>query len=233
MENISKEIERLILIQKYSNTYNYTDEINDLKEILEKERDGKLCSELETKSKKLKEDQLQENIKTVCYCKPIFYYIGKGIGFPLPCSESCVYYRLFERINGIKNTPERKYVNYDYKAYRSQYTQNNDNKPLKYSSRIYLEKIIDKYYKNNEYIKKNRNKILDLNDKLEQAYQQVKDSKRKNSLNAHYRLYKLLQLCDKKYDLPNFKKISTKKFLDETQRVWKEICKINEWELID
>src|ERR1700755_1045033 len=89
--------------------------------------------------------------------------------------------------NFLKDLYKNKWDNYNYKSNRSQYTLNNDNKPLKYSSRIYLEKVIDKYYKNNKEIKNNYDKILNLNDEFEQAYQDVKCStKRKNSLNVHF-----------------------------------------------
>src|ERR1044072_7779536 len=77
--------------------------------------------------------------------------------------------------NFLKNLNNSKYY---YEASYSQNTQNNYNKPLRYSSRIYLEKVIDKYYKNNKEIKNNYDKILNLNDEFEEAYLDVKCSKR-------------------------------------------------------
>ncbi|KAL7645603.1 UNVERIFIED_CONTAM: hypothetical protein RMT77_003989 [Armadillidium vulgare] len=125
------------------------------------------------------------------------------------------------------------YENKSYKAYRSQYKENNDEK-LIYSPRIYLEKVIQKYYENNTDIKNNYGKILKLNDELENAYKQVKDVKRKNSLNVHFKLYKLVQLCGVKCDIRDFKiSIKLEKNLNEYQTIWEKICKINDWKLID
>jgi hypothetical protein len=45
-------------------------------------------------------------------------------------------------------------------------------------------------------ITKYRNELLEMHDQLEQAYQEVKDSERLNSLNVNWKLYKLLQLLD-------------------------------------
>jgi hypothetical protein len=128
---------------------------------------------------------------------------------------------------------EKRYnhENYDYKAYRSQYTQSNDNKPLIYSSRIYLEKVIEKYYETNEDIRNNRDKILSLNDQLENAFKQVKDPSRKNSLNVHFKLSKLLQLCDEKCDVSSFKKMKKNK-LNLYNKIWGKICAMNGWKLI-
>ena len=127
-----------------------------------------------------------------------------------------------------------KNYNNDYKAYRSQYTQNDNNKPLKYSPSIYLERIIKKHYKYNTDIMNNYDKILDLNDELENAYKQIKDVNRNNSLNVHFKLYKLMQICGVKCDMKDFKiSIKLEKALNEYQTIWKKICEINEWKLIE
>jgi len=134
--------------------------------------------------------------------------------------------------NFLKNLNNSKYY---YEASYSQYTQNNYNKPLRYSSRIYLEKVIDKYYKNNKEIKNNYDKILNLNDEFEEAYLDVKCSKRKNSLNVHFKLFKLLQLCGVKCNISDFQKVSNKReiTLNKYNKMWEEICEINKWKLIE
>ena len=122
-----------------------------------------------------------------------------------------------------------------YEASHSQYAQNNNNKPLKYSPRIYLEKVIDKYYKKNEKIRIKHDKILNLNDELEETFQQeIKNFKRKNSFNVHFKIYKLLQLCGVKCNISDFQKVSNKReiTLNEYNEMWKKICEINKWDLI-
>ena len=58
--------------------------------------------------------------------------------------------------------------------------------------------------KNNKEIMNNYDKILNLNDEFEQAYLDVKCSKRKNSLNVPFKLFKLLHLCGAKCNILDF-----------------------------
>ena len=82
---------------------------------------------------------------------------------------------------------------------------------------------------------KNYDKILNLNDEFEEAYLDVKCSKGKNSLNVHFKLFKLLQLCGVKCNISDFQKVSNKReiTLNEYNKMWEEICEINKWKLIE
>ena len=145
---------------------------------------------------------------------------------------------ILENTESYKNILKYEYQNKNffnnYKPYRSQYTQHNDSIPLKYSPRIYLTKIIDKYYYNNKDIRSNKDKILNFNDQFENAYKKIKDSKRKNSLNIHFKLYKFLQLCSVKSNISDFKiHVKNKKILDEYELIWKEICITNNWKSME
>ena len=93
-----------------------------------------------------------------------------------------------------------------------------------------MEKVILKNYYNNKDIMENVGRILNHNDELERAYQQIKVSK--NSLNVHFKLYKLLQLCGLECNVEDFINLKTKP-LDKYQKAWKEICKINNWKVIE
>ena len=65
---------------------------------------------------------------------------------------------------------------------------------------------------------------------LDSAYEKIKDPKRKKSLNVHYKLYKLLRLCNVDCKILDFKiPFKTKKKIEEHKKIWKEICDINEW----
>ena len=89
--------------------------------------------------------------------------------------------------------------------------------------------------KNNKEIMNNYDKILNLNDEFEQAYLDVKDVKRKYSLNIHFKLFKFLQLCGVKCNISDFQKVSNKRenTLNEYNKMWKKICEINKWKLIE
>ena len=87
--------------------------------------------------------------------------------------------------------------------------------------------------KNNKEIKNNYDKILNLNDEFEQVYLDVKCSKRKNSLNIHFKLFKLPQLCGVKCKISDSQKVSSKReiTLNMYNKMWEEICENNKWKL--
>jgi uncharacterized protein YbaR (Trm112 family) len=72
--------------------------------------------------------------------------------------------------------------------------------------------------------------ILKLHDELEYAYNTVKNPNRINSLNVYFKLYKLLKLCDKNFDISDLCTLKTEQKLEEHEEKWKEICKITGWD---
>jgi DNA-directed RNA polymerase subunit M/transcription elongation factor TFIIS len=71
--------------------------------------------------------------------------------------------------------------------------------------------------------------ILKLHDELEYAYSSVKNPNRINSLNVYFKLYKLLKLCDKDFDISDLCTLKTEQKFEEHEEKWKEICKITGW----
>jgi len=72
-------------------------------------------------------------------------------------------------------------------------------------------------------------KLLKLHDELEHAYSFVKNPSRTNSLNVYFKLYKLLKLCDKDFDISDLCILKTEQKFEEHEEKWKEICKITGW----
>uniref|UniRef100_A0A6C0JV14 TFIIB-type domain-containing protein n=1 Tax=viral metagenome TaxID=1070528 RepID=A0A6C0JV14_9ZZZZ len=75
-------------------------------------------------------------------------------------------------------------------------------------------------------------KLIELHDLLEFAYISIKDPFRINSLNVHFKLFKLLKLCKFDCDITDFCMLKTENKLEEHEEKWKEICKINNWEIV-
>lgn len=71
--------------------------------------------------------------------------------------------------------------------------------------------------------------ILKLHDELEYAYSTVKNPNRINSLNVYFKLYKLLRICDKEFDMSDLCTLKTEQKFEEHEEKWKEICKITGW----
>lgn len=71
--------------------------------------------------------------------------------------------------------------------------------------------------------------ILRLHDELEFAYNFVKDPLRINSLNVHFKLFKLLRLCNYKCHISDFCMLKTETKMEEHEEKWAEICKITGW----
>ena len=100
-----------------------------------------------------------------------------------------------------------------------------------YTTGNYIKKVMMEYEgKFKTEIKENLFKILDLHKQLERTYLQIRDPKRKKSLNVQYKLYKLLQLCGVDCERTDFK-IPFKRIIqfEEHKNVWKQICDINKW----
>jgi Poxvirus Late Transcription Factor VLTF3 like. len=72
-------------------------------------------------------------------------------------------------------------------------------------------------------------KILKLHDELEYAYTAVKNPSRVNSLNVHFKLYKLLKLCNKDFDMSDLCTLKTEQKFEEHEEKWREICGITGW----
>ena len=101
----------------------------------------------------------------------------------------------------------------------------------KYTTTKYFTKTINTY-DGEIYVKlrENQTKILSFLPYLDSAYEKIKDPKRKKSLNVHYKLYKLLRLCNVDCKILDFKiPFKTKKKIEEHKKIWKEICDINKW----
>lgn len=71
--------------------------------------------------------------------------------------------------------------------------------------------------------------ILKYHDELEYAYSSVKNPTRINSLNVYFKLYKLLKLCDKNFDISDLCTLKTEQKFEEHEEKWKEICQITGW----
>lgn len=71
--------------------------------------------------------------------------------------------------------------------------------------------------------------ILKLHDELEFAYNCVRDPLRINSLNVHFKLFKLLRLCNYDCHISDFCMLKTETKMEEHEEKWKEICKITGW----
>ena len=105
----------------------------------------------------------------------------------------------------------------------------------KYSPRKYMVKVIDKYY-SKKHLWKNCNyfKILIMNDIVEKTDKRIIDHTRKKSLDVHYKLYKLSQLCGENIDITEFKiALKTSKAFKEYDTIWNQICALNKWEFIE
>jgi ribosomal protein S27AE len=66
--------------------------------------------------------------------------------------------------------------------------------------------------------------ILRLHEELEYAYNFVKNPERKNTLNVHYKLFKLLQLCGVECNITDFYTLKTEQKFDEHEYKWRQIC---------
>ncbi|CAF2123492.1 unnamed protein product [Rotaria magnacalcarata] len=100
-----------------------------------------------------------------------------------------------------------------------------------YTTGNYIKKVMMEYEgKFKTEIKENFKQILDLHKQLECTYLQIRDPKRKKSLNVQYQLYKLLQLCGVDCKITDFK-IPFKRIIqfEEHKIMWKQICDINKW----
>lgn len=103
-----------------------------------------------------------------------------------------------------------------------------DLKLIKYYDDVYsiLMMITNKSRKSiQEYIPQ----ILKLHDELEYAYSFVKNPERINSLNVHFKLYKLLRLCNVECDISDFCTLKTEQKYEEHEEKWREICKLTGW----
>jgi len=102
------------------------------------------------------------------------------------------------------------------------------------SPKIYMWKVIDKYYSNHRQLQIGYIyfKVAGMNIKVEKAFRQINcNLKRSNSLNVHYKLYKLLQLSEENCDISDFKIcLKRAKTLKNYDMIWKQICEINKWE---
>jgi hypothetical protein len=74
--------------------------------------------------------------------------------------------------------------------------------------------------------------ILKLHEELEYAYNYVKNPERINSLNVHYKLFKLLQLCGVECTISDFYTLKTEQKYEEHESKWREICKITGWKIL-
>lgn len=71
-----------------------------------------------------------------------------------------------------------------------------------------------------------RSRLLELFDQQEEAYTEVKDPERTNSLNVNYKLYKLLQLIGYPCQKDDFYILRTRTKLEEHDEKWREIIEI-------
>lgn len=99
-----------------------------------------------------------------------------------------------------------------------------DLKLTKYYGEVYqlITKITNKRHIS---IKEHIPRILKLHDELEYTYNFVKKTKRINSLNVHFKLQKLLELCN--IECQNINTLKTDQKLEEHEETWSEICKLN------
>jgi hypothetical protein len=100
-----------------------------------------------------------------------------------------------------------------------------DLKLTKYYNEVYqlLLKITKREHNS---IKKYIPQILKLHDELEYTYNFVKNPKRINSLNVHFKLQKLLELCG--IECSDINSLKTDQKLEEHEDTWREICLLNE-----
>lgn len=75
-------------------------------------------------------------------------------------------------------------------------------------------------------ITEHRPRLLELFDLQEEAYAEVKDPERTNSLNVNYKLYKLLQLVGYPCQKDDFYILRTRTKLEEHDEKWREIIEI-------
>lgn len=74
--------------------------------------------------------------------------------------------------------------------------------------------------------------ILKLHEELEYAYNYVKNPERINSLNVHYKLFKLIQLCGVDCAISDFYTLKTEQKYEEHEAKWRDICKITGWKVL-
>ena len=68
-----------------------------------------------------------------------------------------------------------------------------------------------------------RGELLEMHDQLEEAYQEVKDDDRMNSLNVNWKLYKLLQLLDYLCKKDDFFCLKTPAKQGEHEQKWSDM----------
>lgn len=74
-----------------------------------------------------------------------------------------------------------------------------------------------------------RQKIYMLHDILEHAYSTTKTPTRINSMNVHYKLYRLFKMCGLPFTQDDFCMLKTEQKLEEHEKQWRDICKITGW----
>jgi len=73
--------------------------------------------------------------------------------------------------------------------------------------------------------------ILKYHDILENVYARIKDPTRVNSLNVHFKLFKLIRLCGLECDVSDFCSLRTDQKFEEHEERWRDICRLTGWKI--